>query len=167
MLRLIGSLFDFALRVLRKLEWAGPLLVRIVVGIAMAKDGWGKLHHLDAITAYFGPGDGPDHLNIPFPGINALIVSCVECFGGIALILGLGTRIASALMIGVFAVATLTAKIPGLESTELLDQIAELTNTIEVTYIAMFVWLLVAGPGPVSIDRLLRRSATSRVGEAP
>ena len=64
------------------------------------------------------------------------------------------------------AVATLTAKVPNLETTG-LDQIAELANTIELTYLAMFVWLLVAGPGPVSIDRLLRRPATSRVGEAP
>jgi putative oxidoreductase len=121
----------------------GPLLVRLTLGLVFATTGWGKLHNLDNVEIFFRS------LHIPAPGFHAAFVSAIEFVGGILLIAGLGTRIASALLIGVMTVAIITAKLPELHGP------TDLANTIEFTYLAMFVWLVVAGAGAASIDRLL------------
>jgi putative oxidoreductase len=158
----IQNLYGLAVRLLRKVDWAGPLLVRLTIGLAFATNGWGKLHHLDDITEFFRS------LNIPAPDLNAAFVSSVEFGGGLLLIAGLGTRIASVFLIGVMAVAIYTAKLPDLHG---VDGLVELSGTIEMTYLAAFVWLLVSGAGAVSLDHLIARmvgrgSSASRVGVA-
>jgi putative oxidoreductase len=150
---MIKKLYLHALRICNKLGWLGPLAVRVVIGAAFAHNGWGKLHNLDAITSFFS------ELGIPMPHANAVFVSSVECIGGALLVLGLGTRIAALLLIGVMAVATLTSVYPDADKTVL--------DSIEISYLLSFVWLVVSGPGPVSIDHLLARKAGSeQVGEA-
>ena len=71
-------------------SWAGPLIMRLIVGYTFMLTGWGKLNNLAQVTENFiGWG-------IPFPKILTPFVSCVECFGGAMLILGLFTRIPAA-----------------------------------------------------------------------
>jgi putative oxidoreductase len=150
------TLIQSVLGRLHQLEWLGPLLVRLTLGLVFFTTGWGKLHDLDKVTEFFAS------LHIPAPGAQAAMVSTIECVGGLLLIAGLGTRIASALLIGVMAVAIWTAKLPELHG------VVDLANTIELTYLVMFAWLVVAGAGAVSIDHLIarRRPAESRVGVA-
>jgi len=160
MLALIHTVSDRALRLLRKIAWTGPLLVRLVVGFAFAHNGWGKLHSLDNVTQFF------ESLGIPAAGAQAAMVSTIEFAGGILLILGFGTRIVAALLVGVMTVATLTSAWPQAEHA------LDLANTIEVTYLVIFIWLVVHGAGAVSLDRLIARSrgaggATARVAIAP
>lgn len=62
------------------------LAVRLYWGFQFAQTGWGKLHNLPKITAFFAS------LNIPFPAVNAPVVSSLEFFGGILLMLGLFSR---------------------------------------------------------------------------
>jgi putative oxidoreductase len=94
-------------------------------------------------------------------------VSSIELAGGVLLIAGLGTRIVSALLVGVMAVAIWTAKLPDLHG------VVDLARTDELAYLVMFVWLVVAGAGAASLDRLLvhlvfRRGVSEpRVGVAP
>ncbi|MEO8841451.1 MAG: DoxX family protein [Kofleriaceae bacterium] len=137
---------DRSLAVLHKLEWLGPLAVRVTLGIVFVTTGWGKLHGLDAVTQYFAS------LGIPAPHAQAVLVSIVELVGGLMLVLGFGTRIAATLLVGVMAVAIWTAKLPEVHG------IADLAGTVEVAYLVALVWLLVSGGGAVSIDRLMRRS---------
>jgi len=153
----IHALHDRAVLLLRKIEWTGPLLVRLTLGLVFVTSGWGKLHSLDDVTKFF------ESLNIPAAGIQARFVSCVEFGGGLLLIAGLGTRIVSALLIGVMTVAILTAKLPELHG------VVDLAGTDEFAYLVMFVWLVVSGAGAVSVDRLLVRRglAEPRVGVAP
>jgi len=150
----IKNLYVKALRLFAKLAWLGPLAVRVVIGLAFAMNGWGKLHNLDAITDFF------TSLNIPMPHANAVFVSSVECIGGLLLIVGLGTRIAALFLIGVMTVATLTAVLP--------DPDKQVINSIEISYLLSFVWLVVNGAGAVSIDHLIARRAhvDPQVGEA-
>jgi putative oxidoreductase len=153
------SLPDRVFRLLHKIGWIGPLLARITLGLVFVTTGWGKLHSLDDVTEFFRS------LNIPAPGIQAAFVSTLEFAGGILLIAGLGTRIVSALLIGVMAVAIWTAKLPELHG------VVDLAGTTELTYLVMFVWLAVAGAGAASADRLvgylLGRRELPRVGVAP
>lgn len=152
----IKHLYHRALRLCTRLAWLGPLVVRLVIGLAFVVTGWGKLHNLDQVTDYFAS------LHIPFPGPQAAFVSTVELVGGAMLILGLGTRIAALLLIGVMTVATLTAKLPEAES------LIDLASTIELTYLVTFVWLVLHGGGKASLDHLITRrgQAAEQVGEA-
>jgi putative oxidoreductase len=65
-----------------------PLLlaVRLYWGFQFAQTGWGKLHNLAKITAFFGS------LNISAPRFAAPAVSLLEFIGGILLMLGLFSR---------------------------------------------------------------------------
>lgn len=156
MLTSIKTLYLRAIRMCTKIGWIGPLAVRLLVGAAFVVTGWGKLHSLDQVTDFFAS------LHIPAPGAQAAFVSTVEFVGGLMLITGFGTRIASLLLIGVMAVATLTAIAPK------ADSLIDLVSSIELTYLVVFVWLLVSGGGAASADRLLARrgQADHQVGEA-
>jgi putative oxidoreductase len=142
-----------------KLVWLGPLLVRLTVGTAFVLTGWGKLHNLDQITDYF------QSLHIPFPGPQAAMVSTIEFAGGLLLIVGLGTRIVSLLLIGVMTVAILTAKLG--EADSFVDFVTALPATIELTYLVTFVWLALGGAGRASLDHVVSRrgQAGHQIGE--
>jgi putative oxidoreductase len=123
--------------------WAGPLIMRLVVGYVFMLTGWGKLTNLPQVTQNF------IEWGIPFPNILTPFVSGVECFGGALLILGLFTRIPAAMLAVVMVVAIKSAKWGDVDSLETL------LGFEEVTYFAAFLWLAIAGPGAVSLDRLL------------
>jgi putative oxidoreductase len=131
-------------------SWAGPLIMRLVVGYTFMLAGWGKLTHLPQVTENFiGWG-------IPFPNILTPFVSAVECFGGAMLILGLFTRIPAAMLAVVMVVAIKSAKWGDVDSLETL------LGFEEATYFAAFMWLAIAGPGAASLDRLLVNAADRR-----
>jgi len=132
------------LSTLRTLEWIGPLLVRISLGLVFVVTGWGKLHDLDNVAQFFAS------LDIPAPYANAVLVSSIELVGGALLIAGLGTRVAAMLLAGVMAVAIWTAKLPELHG------VVDLVTTIEVAYLGSFAWLMFAGAGRASLDHVLR-----------
>jgi putative oxidoreductase len=131
------------LSLLRKIDWAGPLLVRVTVGIVFVTTGWGKLHSLGQVTQYF------ESLHIPLPGANATMVATIEFVGGLLLVAGFATRLVSALLIGTMAVALYTAILPDLHG------VRDLAASIEFTYLAIFAWLVVAGAGRASVDSLI------------
>ena len=128
-------------------SWAGPLLMRIVAGYTFMLAGWGKLNNLPLMIENFA-GWG-----IPFPAILTPFVSAVECFGGAMLILGLFTRIPAAMLAVVMVVAIISAKWSD------VDSLQTLLGFEEATYFAGFMWLAIAGPGAVSLDRLLVNAA--------
>jgi putative oxidoreductase len=123
--------------------WAGPLLMRIIVGYTFMLAGWGKLTNLPQVIENFVSW------GIPFPNILTPFVAGVECFGGAMLILGLFTRIPAAMLAVVMVVAVKSAKWGDVDSLETL------LGFEEATYFAAFMWLAIAGPGQASLDRLL------------
>jgi putative oxidoreductase len=123
--------------------WAGPLLMRLVVGYTFMLAGWSKLNNLPQMIQNF------TDWGIPFPQILTPFVSGVECFGGVMLILGLFTRIPAAMLAVVMVVAVNAAKWGDVDSLETL------LGFEEATYFAAFMWLAIAGPGAASLDRLL------------
>ncbi len=135
----------------KRLAWAPPTLARMAMGIAFILTGWGKLHGLEQVTAYF------TELGIPLPGIMAPFVASVEFVGGILLLIGLGTRVAALMLASTMVVALITAKWKNAESK--LDLLGEL----EFAYLTIFVWLAVAGAGPLSVDRLFTRKLARAV----
>jgi putative oxidoreductase len=144
---IVNLLILLPVRIASYFSWAGPLLMRLIVGYTFMLTGWGKLTNLAQVTENF-VGWG-----IPFPKILTPFVSGVEFFGGVMLILGLFTRIPSAILAVVMLVAIKTAKWGDVDSLETL------LGFEEMTYFAAFMWLAIAGPGNASLDRLLVNAA--------
>src|SRR5215831_16059449 len=142
---IVVKLRNLVLKVAGALAPVAPLLVRFVVGSSFMLNGWGKLHSLGDITEFF------TSLHIPAPHFNAVLVASTEFIGGSLLILGLLTRIAAIPLIISMAVAIATAKLPKVEG------FGDFVNLEELTYLLVFFWLAVAGPGKISIDYLLAR----------
>jgi putative oxidoreductase len=142
---LIDWLIGWPERTARHLEWLAPLFARIVVGWVFLWSGWGKLHNLSDVTENFVSW------GIPFPQILTPFVSGVEFFGGLFLLLGLMTRISAGALGVTMIVALKTAKWADVDSLETL------LGFDETEYLALFLWLAIAGAGPLSIDRLIRR----------
>lgn len=144
---LIRSLIEWPRSVASHLQWLAPLFARIVCGWVFLLSGWGKLHNLPAVTQNFiGWG-------IPFPHLLTPFVSGVEFFGGLFLLLGLITRISAGALGVTMVVAILSAKWGDVDSLETL------LGFDETEYLALFLWLAIAGAGRLSLDFLLERRA--------
>jgi putative oxidoreductase len=144
---LIRLLIDWPRRVAGHLQWLAPLFARIVVGWVFLLSGWGKLHNLPAVTQNFiGWG-------IPFPHLLTPFVSGVEFFGGLFLLLGILTRISAGALGITMIVAIVSAKWGDVDSLETL------LGFDETEYLALFLWLAIAGAGRLSLDYLLERRA--------
>jgi len=142
---LVQWLIDWPRRVAGHLAWLAPLFARITVGWVFLWSGWGKLHNLPQVTENFiGWG-------IPFPHLLTPFVSGVEFFGGLFLLLGLLTRISAGALGVTMIVAIRAAKWADVDSLETL------LGFDEFEYLALFLWLAIAGPGIVSIDYWLER----------
>jgi len=140
---LIGTVRDRLLTLARRLEPLGPLLARITVGLVFIGTGWGKLHTLPDVTDYFAS------LGIPAPGLNARVAAATEFFGGILVLVGLGTRLVVLPMSFTMVIAILTAKRADIHG------LTDLVGFEEWSYLVLFLWLAVAGAGPLSLDRLV------------
>ena len=145
-MKLIATLiYDLPIAVASRLAWLAPLLARVTVGWVFASTGWGKLHNLPKIIDYF------TELGVPYPQYQAPFASANEFVCGLLVLFGLATRIAAIPLIIVMLVAIRTAQWAN------VDSIPALLGLVEWAYLAIFAWLAIAGPGPVSIDGLIAR----------
>ena len=78
------------------------------------------------------------------------VAAVLETFGGLAMLLGLWTRPIAFLLSGEMAVAYFTAHAPR-GSLPLLNG-----GELAVLYCFIYLYLMTAGPGPISLDRVLR-----------
>ena len=136
---------SFGLNLCRKLDWLAPLLARVSVGVLFLTTGWGKLHNLPKVIDFFR------ELGIPYPELQAPFVAANEFVCGSLLVIGLLTRLASVPLTISMIVALITAKRAEITS------VSDLFGLSEYLYIVIFVWLILSGPGAVSLDRVLFR----------
>src|SRR5712672_2461588 len=145
MRRLINWLIAWPERVAAHLTWLAPLFARITVGWVFLLSGWGKLNNLPQITENF------ISWGIPFPHFFTPLTSGIEFFGGLFLLLGLLSRISAGALAVVMIVAIKSAKWSDVDSLETL------LGFDEFEYLALFLWLAIAGAGVISLDHLLVR----------
>jgi putative oxidoreductase len=143
---LIDLLIGWPERVAQYLGSLAPLFARIVVGWVFLWSGWGKLNNLPAMIENFASW------HIPAPHILTPFVSGVEFFGGIFLLLGVLTRVSAGALGITMIVAIASAK------WDQVDSLETLLGFDETEYLALFLWLAIAGAGRFSIDRFLNRS---------
>jgi len=153
----LGRLRTRAARVSDKLAdnlgFLGPTLARVTVGLVFIGTGWGKLHSIPEVTSFFAD------LGIPAPGFNARLTAATELCGGLLVLLGLGARLASLPLAFTMVIAILTAKRAS------IDGITTLVGFEEWSYLVLFIWIALAGAGPLSLDGLIGRMR-GRIGRA-
>jgi putative oxidoreductase len=140
-----------ALKLAAALAFLAPLLTRLVIGQAYHQNGAGKIENFARTVSFFG------ELGIPMPEANAFFVSRLEYWGGLLLVVGLFTRLVAFLLSGQMVVALLTADRG--DFLEALKGVGEkgLTDVTSFVYLLFLVWLVLFGPGLLSLDALVVR----------
>lgn len=131
------------------LQSAFLLFVRLYWGWQFWQTGWGKLHRLPQVVEFF------TSLGIPFPALNAYFIAGLECFGGILLALGLGSRLLALLFTGDMLVAYFTADRPALLS--IFSKPDDFYAAAPYTFLVASLIVLIFGPGKIALDYLIER----------
>ena len=158
---IIRKATDLALKILGSVDFVPGVLTRLVAGFAFYDSGKGKIENMENTVNFF------TGLGIPFPEANAAFVARLEYYGGMLLLVGVLTRVVALLLSSTMIVALLTAHRD--------DLIGALTRTGEVTLsdLPPFVlgvllsWLVVKGPGALSIDYFIRKAMTKEKPAEP
>jgi putative oxidoreductase len=154
MIERVEKLRAFALEKLGAGKSLALLFGRLGVGLVFMSTGWGKVHSVEKVTAFF------ESLHIPAPGFHAVLVGWTELLCGTAIVLGVLTRLAAIPLVISMIVAILTAKRAELHG------LFDLVTFDEFTYIVLLVMIAVLGPGALSVDRVLAKRFFSEDAEA-
>jgi putative oxidoreductase len=129
---------------MRRFEPYGRSILRIITGLLFS------LHGLQKVTGMFG-GMGGNGTSAAF-GSLLWVAGVLESVGGLAILLGLFTRPVAFVLCGEMAVAYFRSHAP--------RGVWPIVNggELAVLYCFIYLYLFAAGPGPLSVDRLVRRA---------
>jgi len=128
-------------------KW-GMLPLRIAVGLVFLMHGGQKFF----VFGLSGTEDIMAKLGIPLPTLAAGVVITVELLGGLAILLGVFTRLAGALLAFEMVVAILVARLRG-------GFFAPYGYEFELPLLAACLTFASTGPGRISLEELWRRSS--------
>ena len=136
-----------------------PIPIRMIVGVGFMVHGWAKWNRGPAVFAEL-----LKQAHVPLPVANAWLVTLLEIFGGLALLLGAFVTIVSVPLILSMLGAMFTVNIKyGFSAVKTIGltsegpQLGPPGYEINLLYIACLVVLILGGAGPLSIDALRRR----------
>lgn len=129
-------------------KW-GMLPLRIAVGLVFLMHGAQKLF----VFGLGGTADIMGKLGLPLPVLCAMIVIAVELLGGLAILLGVFTRVAGALLAFEMLIAIIVARLSG-------GFFAPYGYEFELTLLAASLTFALNGPGQMSLEETLRRTPT-------
>ncbi len=126
------------------------LFVRLAVGLIFFTQG---------ILKFTEPGMGVvrfTHIGFPWPGVTAHFVGTFEIVCGLAIVLGLATRLAAVPLLAVILTAIATTKVPELVRAGQGFWFMVSDARADFAMLCSLVFLLISGPGPWSLDRRRR-----------
>ena len=136
-----------------------PVPIRIILGVGFMVHGWAKLSRGPAAFAEL-----LKQAHVPLPLANAWLVTLLEIFGGLALLMGAFVAIVSVPLILSMLGAMFTVNIKyGFSAVNTIGLTAAGPKfgppgyEINLLYIAGLVALILGGAGPLSIDALRSR----------
>ena len=142
----------------RWVQWV-PIPIRMILGVGFMVHGWAKWSRGPAAFAEL-----LKQAHVPLPLANAWLVTLLEIFGGLALLMGAFVTIASVPLILSMLGAMFTVNIKyGFSAVNTIGltpdgpQFGPPGYEINLLYIAGLVALILGGAGPLSIDALRRR----------
>ena len=138
---------------LNNLDWLPNLLLRLTVGFMFFSGAVDKLGSLGKFTAMFVG------LGIPAAQVLAPATAVAELVGGLALMLGLGTRLAALTLAGDMVGALITDIGPNLAQKYPApwEFLSNLFYASEWLLVGLLLWLLCVGAGKASLDALIGR----------
>jgi len=149
---------EVGLKILGPLDFVPGILTRLVVGFAFYDSGGGKLAHMENTVGFF------TDLGIPFPEFNAAFVARLEYYGGMLLLAGVLTRIVALFLSASMIVALLTADRQSfIEAFTRTSEIG-LSDVVPFVLGVFLSWLVIQGPGALSIDALIKRALRKKPG---
>lgn len=122
----------------------GKVILRVVLGLIFSAHGLSKFQ--GGITNAVGFFD-----SLGIPGFMAYVIALIELIGGIALILGIGTRIVAVLFAFIMLGAIFTVKL----SAGLLGNGQIAGFELELALLAMSIYLVFANKSVLSLDNKL------------
>ncbi|AZV40993.1 DoxX family protein [Peribacillus asahii] len=128
----------------------GSLILRVVLGVSFLIHGFIKFN--DGIAGTAGWFD-----SIGIPGFMAYVVALIEVVGGIAMILGIGTRIVAALFAVVMLGAIFTVKL----SVGFAGNGQMAGYELDLAFLVMSVYLLLNGSDKLSLQAVLKPNQQS------
>lgn len=130
------------------------LVVRLYWGYGFFMAGKGKLMNLERTAGFFSD------LGIPMAKLNAIMAGSVECLGGLLLLVGLFSRLASIPLVIVMVTAYLTAH------NETVIAIFSDPDTFlkqdPFLFMLTAVLVLAFGPGRFSLDAILKKKCETK-----
>jgi putative oxidoreductase len=141
-----------------------PVPLRIILGVGFIVHGWAKLSR--GPTAF---AELLKQAHVPLPVANAWLVTFLEIFGGLAVLIGAFVAIVSVPLILSMLGAMFTVNIKyGFSAVNTLGLTADGPKfgppgyEINLLYIAGLVALILGGAGPLSIDALRSRRRAAK-----
>jgi putative oxidoreductase len=140
----------------RRWEWMPILLARVSMGLFFAISGWNKLFQ---VANWNGLVAGMVATGLPYPEFLSAFLASVEFYGGSLLTIGFMSTFWAIALAFAMIVAIVTVEIPmvippGLGPLDWLDWFLYLP---QVMYVLIFLWLIIRGPGPHSVDAVIAR----------
>lgn len=136
----LGTWLQDPLLLFMRLYWGGSFLIA----------GLNKFSHLDKVSSYFNT------LGIPWPELNAHLITYLEFFGGVCLIIGFASRLAALPLMFAMIVALMTANIKEVKG--IFTDPQTLINQTPFSFLFFTVLIFIFGPGRISIDYLLKKA---------
>jgi len=145
----VTKLYQLYVKLISSLQSPFLLIIRLYWGWQFFLTGRGKLMHLDKTAGFFA------NLHIPMPKLNAVLAGGTECLGGLLLLLGLASRIATIPLLVVMIVAYLTADYDKLIN--VFNKPDDFVSAAEFQFMLTVIIVLIFGPGILSLDALIAK----------
>ncbi len=147
---MLVSLYNCWVKAISCLQSPLLLVIRLYWGWQFFETGKGKLMNLDRTAGFF------EHLHIPLPHLNAIMAGSTECFGGLCLLLGLGSRVLTVPLIFTMWIAYATAESDALHA--IFSDPDKFVTAAPFEFMLAAIIVLVFGPGKFSLDYLIGRT---------
>jgi putative oxidoreductase len=146
---LIEKFYGGLITVGRNLQSPLLLIIRLYWGWQFFQTGKGKLMDVSKPAQFFAS------LGIPFPYLQAILVGCTECFGGLLLLAGLASRLISIPLGILLTVAYFTADIDRVRV--IFSDPDKFVTADEFLFLFTIVIVFAFGPGALSLDTLITK----------